>query len=120
MKTSRENNQITFTSIAEALDDFKKRGYLTEFMRDPNCLYCAAFHLWITPEQFSVDVSYYLERISNPDEDRVFYAITSSVGIKGVLVEACGVYTDNIGLEMAQKLSMVNYRAFEKMQITHG
>jgi hypothetical protein len=118
MEVKKVEKYIAFASIYEALAEFKKQGYMTEFLRNPTRLYCAELHLWITPEQFSVDVSYYLEKISNPDQDRVFYAISSSIGVKGILVEPCGVYADNISLEMAQKLSVVNYQAFEKIQIT--
>lgn len=108
---------IAFPSIDLALDDLRNRGYVAKFMRDPECLYCIELHIWIAPEQFSVDVSYYLEKESSPDENRVFHAISSNVGIKGILVEACGVYADNISIAMAQKLSGDGNPAVRKANI---
>lgn len=118
-------------SVADALSDLKNRGYRKEFRRDPTGLYCIELHEWIAPEQFNVDEYYHFEEISSPDIDRVLYAISSSSGIKGVLVDAYGVYADNISLEMSQKLSLVqnpssqNLRRFnlklyeyEKLRIT--
>jgi hypothetical protein len=56
------------------------------------------------PEDFTVDEAYFFEEISNPDEDRMLYAISSSAGVKGFLIDTCGVYMDNISQEMMEKL----------------
>ena len=96
-------------SVGQAVSDLKNNGYSTEFRRDPNRLYCVEAHRWIGSEQFTVDESYHFEVRSSPNDDRVLYAISSDMGIKGVLVEGYGVYADNISHELAEKLVIVNH-----------
>jgi hypothetical protein len=96
-------------SIAEMLAILKKRGYKLEFRRDAEFLYCVELEEWITPEHFTIDESYYFEEVSNPDEDRVVYAISWSRELKGILVDTRGVYTDNVSPEMMQKLQSLEW-----------
>jgi hypothetical protein len=94
-------------SVADVLVDLKNRGYKQQFMRQSAWLYCPELYLTITAEQFNVDESYHFEEVSSPDGDRVLYAICTSDGIKGFLIDTYGVYTDNMSLEMAKKLGML-------------
>lgn len=66
------------------------------------------------PENFSVDESYYFEEKSNPDADRILYAITLSWGSRGFLIDACNVYSDNISPEMREKLKFNNKTSFKE------
>jgi len=94
------------TGLAGALADLADRGYKQKFRREPNRLCCIELYRWITPDQFAVDESYYFEEISRPDIDRMVYAITTHDGVKGFLVDSCGVYADNMSFEMFQKLEV--------------
>jgi hypothetical protein len=91
-------------SITEIVADFKKRGYESEFRREADCLYCIGMDYPITPGSFMVDEYYHFEDTSYTDGDRTLYAISTTQGIKGYLVEASFVYEDNISPEMAEKL----------------
>jgi hypothetical protein len=90
--------------IAEMLNELKRREYRLNFRRDATRLYCFELNQWMTPEDFTVDESYYLQETTQPDEDRMLYAISLSRGRKGFLVDTCGVYADNISAEMIKKL----------------
>ncbi len=59
------------------------------------------------PANVRVDEYYYFQETSNPDADRMLYAIFLSQGRKGFLIDACTVYMDNISPEMSQKLNNV-------------
>ena len=98
----------TYESLVDALADLKRRGYKQDFKREPTCVFCYVLDLWIAPEQFNVDEFYRFEENSNPDDNCVLYAISSYTGIKGSLVDAYGVYAENMSFKMAQKLE-VNY-----------
>lgn len=91
-------------AISETLAKLKTKGYVLTYRREATCLYCFESEEWIKPGDFGVDESYYFEDITNPDEDRVLYALTLSNGSRGCLVDVCNVYTDNISYEMEQKL----------------
>ncbi|HTE24978.1 hypothetical protein [Flavitalea sp.] len=110
---------VTIVSVTKTLDDLKREGYQSKFRREPTGLCCIGLKVWITPEQFSVDNCYYYEDISNPDADRVLYAITTSLGIKGILVETCGAYMDNISEEMIEKLKFKKLRQASTIMVTN-
>ena len=44
------------------------------------------------------------EGMSSTDDNSILYAISSKDGIKGTLVDAYGVYAQNISEEMRKKL----------------
>ncbi|NNE76232.1 MAG: phosphoribosylpyrophosphate synthetase, partial [Pricia sp.] len=70
----------------------------------PHCLECAALKLEIHPEDFEVDEMHRFEGMSSTDDNSILYAISSKDGIKGTLVDAYGVYAQNISEEMRKKL----------------
>jgi len=93
-----------YESLADALDDLRKRGYETEFEAQSPCLYCSDLDLRLFEDEFHVDEVYRFEENSNPDDSAVVYAISSSTGIKGTIVDGSGVSSGNISFEMAKKL----------------
>lgn len=93
-----------YESLIDALDDLKKRGYEADFATQTVCLYCGDLDIRLDPEDFHVDEIYRFEGNSNPDNNTVLYAISSSTGVKGILVDAYGAYSDNLNFEMAKKL----------------
>jgi len=93
-----------YESLADALDDLRKRGYEAEFEPQSPCLYCSDLDLRLIEEEFHVDEVYRFEENSNPEDNAVIYAISSSTGIKGTIVDGSGVSSGNISFEMAKKL----------------
>ncbi len=92
------------TSIRQRLESLKTRGYRLTFRREATCLYCFELQEQLTPNEFSVDQTYYFEDLVNPDADRIIYAISLLNGRKGYLIDACNVYSDNISYELELKL----------------
>ena|ERR1700754_3118816 len=93
-----------YESLVDALDDLKERGYEADFETQSVCLYCGDLDLRLNPEEFTVDEVHRFEGDSNPDDSAVVYAISSSTGVKGVLVDGYGAYSGNLSFEMARKL----------------
>ena len=93
-----------YDSFVDALDDLRKRGYGNDFETDSFCLYCGDLDLRLNKEEFHVDEFYRFEEDSNPDNNAVIYAISSSTGVKGTIVDGYGAASDNISVEMAKKL----------------
>jgi len=46
------------------------------------------------------------EGMSSTDDNSIVFAITSTEGVKGVLVDAYGVYAENLNDAMIKKLSI--------------
>lgn len=93
-----------YESLTDALDDLKKRGYEADFATQTVCLYCGDLDIRLDPEDFHVDEVYRFERNSNPDDNSVLYAISSSTGVKGTLVDGYGAYSEYLNFEMIKKL----------------
>lgn len=95
-----------YNTLSEAVNDLKKRGYTEDFDLKPHCLECAARTLQLHPEDFTVDEFYRFEGMSNPDDNSIVFAISSREGVKGTLVDAYGVYSENLNEKMIRKLSI--------------
>ena len=93
-----------YNTLSEAVNDLQLRGYTYDFNLEPDCLKCASLELEIHPEEFKVDELHRFEGMSSTDDNSVLYAISSKDGIKGLLVDAYGVYAENISEQMRKKL----------------
>jgi hypothetical protein len=92
-----------FKSLADALSDLRKRGYKTDFSVETFCLYCGDLDMRLNPEQFKVDEEYRFGGGAAHEEDTVLVAITSSNGIKGILVDSSESYSENTDLDLAKR-----------------
>ena len=95
-----------YTSLSEATNGLKARGYTYDFNLTPDCIECPALQLQLSPETFIVDEFYRFEGMSSTDDNSIVFAISSENGIKGVLVDAYGVYASNLNDSMIKKLSI--------------
>lgn len=93
-----------YDTLSEAINDLQIRGYTYDFNLEPDCIKCASLELEIHPEEFEVDELHRFEGMSSTDDNSILYAISSKNGVKGILVDAYGVYAENISEEMRKKL----------------
>jgi hypothetical protein len=95
-----------YNTLSEALSDLKARGYIHDFNIKPDCVECPALQLQLSPENFAVDEFHRFEGMSSTDDNSIVFAITSNQGVKGVLVDAYGVYASNLTEAMIRKLAI--------------
>jgi hypothetical protein len=98
----------SYTTLSEAINDLKKRGYTEDFNLQPHCLKCTSRNVQVHPEHFAVDEFHRFEGASNPDDNSIVFAISSDDGLKGTLVDAYGMYSENLTEPMIRKL-VVNH-----------
>jgi hypothetical protein len=89
-----------FESLSDVLDDLRKRGYEADFETHSFGLYCDDLDLRLIEEEFHIDESYLFEEDSNPDNNAVVYAISSSAGVKGTIVDGLGASSGPISFEI--------------------
>jgi len=95
----------SYNTLSEAVNALVQKGYTADFSIKPECLHCASLDLNLHPEEFKIDEFYRFEGMSNPDDNSVVYAISSNDGsIKGLLVDAYGVYAENLTPSMIESL----------------
>jgi quercetin dioxygenase-like cupin family protein len=93
------------TTLSRVLNVLKERGYTEDFNLTDTCLICHGNSLRVFPEEFVVDKHYRFEGVSDPGDEAIVYAISSTKhDIKGVLVNGYGMYSDKISDEMIKAL----------------
>ena len=96
----------TYTTLSEATDDLKQRGYTEDFSLQPHALASSRKKMELHPEEFEVVEVHRFEGMSSTDDSAVVFAIESKDGTKGILIDAYGTYSEEITPEMAKKLRM--------------
>jgi hypothetical protein len=96
----------SYTTLSEAVRDLKKRGYTEDFNLEPHCISSSSLNLQVKPENFTVDEFHRFEGMSNPDDNSIIYAISATDGTKGTLVDAYGMYSENLTEPMIRKLAV--------------
>lgn len=94
----------SFDTLSETMAYLQAKGYSVDFNLKAEHLESNALKLKLHPEDFDVDKMYRFEGMSSTDDNSVLYAISSKKGIKGLLVDAYGVYAHNISEAMRKKL----------------
>lgn len=95
-----------YETLAEAMEWLKRRGYTADFNLHHEWIECPQLDIKLSPEDFHVDEVHRFEGMTNPDDNDVLYAISSSMGVKGLLVDAYGAYSSAMSPEMVRKLTM--------------
>ncbi|MDZ4714157.1 MAG: phosphoribosylpyrophosphate synthetase [Cytophagales bacterium] len=95
-----------YTTSSEAMTALKKKGYTEDLNLHPEWIECPKLDLRLKPEEFHVDEVYRFEGMNNPADSEILYAISSTRGVKGLLIDAYGVYADAINPEMVRKLTI--------------
>lgn len=96
----------SYDTLSEAITGLRKAGYTSDFNLKPHGVQCASSQLELHPEDFQVDAFYRFEGMSNTDDNSIVYAISGKGDLKGVLVDAYGVYSESLSKEMIDKLKI--------------
>lgn len=96
-----------YDTVTEAIAELTKRGYTADFklITEKECLVCHKSSLYLSPEEFEIDEFYRFEGDSDPGDEMIVYAISSTHhDIKGIVVNAFGIYSDPITSKIVERL----------------
>ncbi len=97
----------SYDTVSEAINDLIKRGYTIDFSIHPeqDCLVCSATTDPLSPEEFEIDETYRFEGITDPGDEMIVFAISSKKhNLKGIVVNAYGVYSDSRISKIVERL----------------
>lgn len=95
----------TMDTLSQVMAKLRTEGYTEDFNLEKNCLECRAGEFKVFHNEFVIDKFYQFEGESNPADESILYAISSEKhGLKGILVNGGGIYTDDITNEMLESL----------------
>ena len=94
---------VSYDTVTQAVNDLKKRGYTMDFNLAENCIVCHEEKF--NPDEFEITEVYRFEGETDPADEAIVFAIESNMGLKGVLVNAFGIYSEPMSDAMIKKLS---------------
>lgn len=97
-----------YETVSEAVNDLVKRGYTTDFNIHENgeCLICQKGETSLSPEDFEIDETHRFEGQTDPGDEMIVFAISSKKSdIKGLVVNAYGIYSDSSAAKVVKHLS---------------
>ena len=103
---SEQEVMKNFDTLSQAMTALKERGYVNDFNLHPEWIECPPLNRRFGPQHFHVDEVHRFEGMTNPDDSSVLFAISSSDGVKGLLVDAYGPYSDSLSPLMIEKLTI--------------
>jgi len=83
-----------YTSMTEALNGLKARGFTTNFEFLNNTFCAVDSGRTFKAEELSILEHHRFEGVSDPDDESIVYAIETSDGIRGAIADAYGVYSN--------------------------
>lgn len=98
----------SYDTVSEAMVDLKKLGYTIDFsiLAEKECLICHLTSTVLSPDDFRIDQFFRFEGDSDPGDEMIVYAISSiHDDIKGIVVNAFGIYADNATSLIVKKLN---------------
>lgn len=94
-----------YDTLSQAIKSLRDQGYTEDFNLKTNCVECKTLDFEMRPEDFTIDRMFRFEGMTDPSDASVLYAISADErDVKGVLVDAYGVYADPLTHDMIEKL----------------
>ena len=95
----------SYGTLAQTMSGLKNEGYTMDFNIHDECIVCHQNQARLSPDDFEIDKVYRFEGESNPDDEAVLYALSSSkFGVKGLLVNGYGISADEGSSALIEKL----------------
>ncbi len=103
--TSKHTIMHYYETVTQAVSGRAARGYTINFNLSAGSLSADGHEISLDPHEFIIDEVHRFEGETDPGDEMIVYAISaSSKGVKGVLVNAFGIYSDQISNELMAKL----------------
>lgn len=93
-----------YATLSEAMNGLKEEGYTEEFIIEKDRLEAQNGKYKVFSDDFEIDKFFRFEGMSDPGDSSILYAISSEKhAVKGVLVNAYGIYAEDMTNDMVQK-----------------
>lgn len=103
-----------YGTLSQAINKLKlEEGYENDFNLLDEAIELKSEKQTFGVEEFEVDKVLRFEGMSNPDDNAILYAITTTDGKKGILVDGYGISSGQVSKEMFNKLDLKNHRPID-------
>lgn len=98
---------MAMETVSQVIETLRQEGYTEDLNLQQNCIECRAHDFRIFHNEFIIDKYYRFEGESDPADEATVYAVSApKYGIKGILVNGYGVYTEGLTDEMLRSLQV--------------
>ena len=95
-----------YTTLSEAINNLIIHGYTFNFNLKNDCIECVEENIQLQPDEFEIDEVHRFQEMSDVDNESILYAISSTQNsLKGLLVNAYGIYADTASANLIEKLN---------------
>ena len=98
-------------TLKRVVDELSRRGYTEHFKAVEGGLQALGTGQRFEPKDLVIRGYYRFEGISDPDDMAIAYAVESRSGVRGVLIDAFGVYSDPRTSEVLKRIPMLGKSA---------
>ena len=103
-----------YGTLSQAINKLKlEEGYKHDFNLLDEKIELKSENTTFGVEEFEVDKVLRFEGMSNPDDNSILYAITTTNGQKGILTDGYGISSGQISKEMMKKLDLKDHRPID-------
>ena len=96
MESGKANDRLTnMTDLEKCMNKLEADGYTDQYRVEKGRLHNLTHNKKYKPADVKAVNFYRFEGITNPDDMSILYAIETSDGRKGTLVDAYGLYSDD-------------------------
>jgi hypothetical protein len=83
-------------TLSEVMTAVQKDGFKENFIVKENLLYAPEANKYYAPLEIRIANFYRFEGSSDPGDSSILYAIETTDGVKGILLDAYGAYSDEM------------------------
>jgi len=95
----------SYNNLVEATNDLLTRGYTANLSFEGDTVDDHVQDIHMLADDFEIDEFYRFEGATNPDDTSIIYAVSSpKYNLKGILVNAYGVYANDSASAIKAKL----------------
>lgn len=98
-----------YDTVSEAVNDLIQRGYTMDITTeaDKDCPVCHRTSLKLPSDDFQIDEIHRFEGNTDPGDEMIVFAISSPKHhVKGIVVNAYGMYAERISTSVVEDLSL--------------
>lgn len=107
ISTSLSMKQIHYDTVTETMTHLKKNGYTFDFsvLNEEKCFGNEPSLVELSPEDYEIDHFYRFDGYTDPGDEMIVYAISSRKNdVKGIVVNAYGMYADSEASALVERL----------------
>jgi len=96
-----------YSNLVEAINGLRKEGYTEDFNLEQQCISCRDGQFKIFHDEFMIDKYFRFDVSSDASDQSIIYAVSSQKhDVKGILINAYGIYSEPLTNEMLKKLQI--------------